>query len=287
MKVLLLGANGQLGKEIQKIADERFTCLTRTDLDITDKVQLINFLTQNNFNIILNCTAYNQVDQAEQEKNLAYLTNAKAVHHLAELCRKSNTLLIHFSTDYVFNGSASKPYLETDVCQPLNYYGYSKHAGEELIRIENGNHIIIRTSWLYSAYNKNFVKTICQHAKAGKDLEVVADQIGTPTRAADLAAFTMHLVNQENANVQETYHFSNLGVASWYDFAHAIVSIKGYGVAVNPTASLELSATQLASKAARPHYSIMSKQKVLNKANFSIPHWYTALQEFLADQPDW
>lgn len=272
MNVLVTGANGQLGSEIQnnthRISNYYFS--DADSLDITDARAIRAFVQQHAINLIVNCAAYTNVDKAEDDCATAEAINHTAVAHLASVCKEFQLPLIHISTDYVFGGTKNTPYRETDATQPLGVYGRTKLAGEQAIQNSGIEHLIIRTSWLYSLrFGNNFVKTIQRLSGERPQLKVVADQVGTPTNAADLANFIVQAI--ENAWYQgkrEVYHFSNEGVCSWYDFAVAIVAATGNTCEVLPCTSAEFP-----SKVTRPSYSVLDKTKLKTDFGYRIPYW--------------
>ena len=272
MNVLVTGANGQLGSEIQnnthRISNYYFS--DADSLDITDAQAIRAFVQQHAINLIVNCAAYTNVDKAEDNCATAEAINHTAVAHLASVCKEFQLPLIHISTDYVFGGTKNTPYRETDATQPLGVYGRTKLAGEQAIQNSGIEHLIIRTSWLYSLrFGNNFVKTIQRLSSERPQLKVVADQVGTPTNAADLADFIVQAI--ENAwyrGKREVYHFSNEGVCSWYDFAVAIVAASGNVCEVLPCTSAEFP-----SKVTRPSYSVLDKTKLKTDFGYRIPYW--------------
>lgn len=272
MNVLVTGANGQLGSEIQnnthRISNYYFS--DADSLDITDARAIRAFVQQHAIDLIVNCAAYTNVDKAEDDCATAEAINHTAVAHLASVCKEFQLPLIHISTDYVFGGTKNTPYSETDATQPLGVYGRTKLAGEQAIQNSGIEHLIIRTSWLYSLrFGNNFVKTIQRLSGERPQLKVVADQLGTPTNAADLADFIVQAI--ENAwyrGKREVYHFSNEGVCSWYDFAVAIVAATGNTCEVLPCTSAEFS-----SKVTRPSYSVLDKTKLKTDFGYRIPYW--------------
>ena len=272
MNVLVTGANGQLGSEIQnnthRISNYYFS--DADSLDITDAQAIRAFVKQHAINLIVNCAAYTNVDKAEDDCATAEAINHTAVAHLASVCKEFQLPLIHISTDYVFGGTKNTPYSETDTTQPLGVYGRTKLAGEQAIQNSGIEHLIIRTSWLYSLrFGNNFVKTIQRLSGERPQLKVVADQVGTPTNAADLADFIVQAI--ENAwyrGKREVYHFSNEGVCSWYDFAVAIVAASGNVCEVLPCTSAEFP-----SKVTRPSYSVLDKTKLKTDFGYRIPYW--------------
>lgn len=272
MNVLVTGANGQLGSEIQnnthRISNYYFS--DADSLDITDAQAICAFVQQHAIDLIVNCAAYTNVDKAEDDCATAEAINHTAVAHLASVCKEFQLPLIHISTDYVFGGTKNTPYRETDATQPLGVYGRTKLAGEQAIQNSGIEHLIIRTSWLYSLrFGNNFVKTIQRLSGERPQLKVVADQVGTPTNAADLADFIVQAI--ENAwyrGKREVYHFSNEGVCSWYDFAVAIVAASGNACEVLPCTSVEFP-----SKVTRPSYSVLDKTKLKTDFGYRIPYW--------------
>ena len=272
MNVLVTGANGQLGSEIQnnthRISNYYFS--DADSLDITDAQAIRAFVQQHAIDLIVNCAAYTNVDKAEDDCATAQAINHTAVAHLASVCKEFQLPLIHISTDYVFGGTKNTPYRETDATQPLGVYGRTKLAGEQAIQNIGIEHLIIRTSWLYSLrFGNNFVKTIQRLSSERPQLKVVADQVGTPTNAADLANFIVQAI--ENAwyrGKREVYHFSNEGVCSWYDFAVAIVAATGNTCEVLPCTSAEFP-----SKVTRPSYSVLDKTKLKTDFGYRIPYW--------------
>lgn len=272
MNVLVTGANGQLGSEIQnnthRISNYYFS--DADSLDITDAQAIRAFVQQHAINLIVNCAAYTNVDKAEDDCATAEAINHTAVAHLASVCKEFQLPLIHISTDYVFGGTKNTPYRETDATQPLGVYGRTKLAGEQAIQNSGIEHLIIRTSWLYSLrFGNNFVKTIQRLSSERPQLKVVADQVGTPTNAADLANFIVQAIeNTWYRGKREVYHFSNEGVCSWYDFAVAIVAATGNTCEVLPCTSAEFP-----SKVTRPSYSVLDKTKLKTDFGYRIPYW--------------
>jgi dTDP-4-dehydrorhamnose reductase len=273
LNILVTGCKGQLGSEFKNLSqdsDFQFTFSDKGDVDITNKAQLISFLKDKSFDVILNCAAYTAVDKAEDEAEKAYLINHLAVRNLVEICREQKIKLIHFSTDYVFDGLNHKPYTETDEVSPQCVYGKSKLAGEQEIIASGIPALVIRTSWLYSGFGKNFVKSMLSLGQAKDSLSIVCDQIGTPTNAKDLAFATLScLTNLGNwKSKTEIYHFSNEGVASWYDFAKEIFDQYAIDCEIEPILSIDYP-----TRASRPHYSVFDKSKFKTDFNFKIKHW--------------
>lgn len=275
--ILITGANGQLGSELKALAPQfknyNFIFTDVEMLDICNHKQVANFIKANQVNTIINCAAYTAVDKAETQEALANSINHLAVVNFAQLAKDNNIKLVHISTDYVFSGTNHKPYTETDVPNPQSVYGKTKLAGEQAMQAINpANSIIIRTSWVYSKFGNNFVKTMLRLGKEREELNVVADQIGTPTHAADLAKTILTILPQINNKTVELYHYANEGVCSWYDFAKAIFEIHNIQVKVTPIVS-EFYPTP----AKRPFYSVLNKEKIKEKYLVNISFWREAL----------
>jgi dTDP-4-dehydrorhamnose reductase len=287
--IVVAGKNGQLGSELQGLApgysNFQFRFFDRNDLDIADANAVKNIFQQYQPQFFINCAAYTAVDKAETEQETAYLMNAASVGNIAKQCRQHHTTLIHISTDYVFNGRGTKPYLPDDATDPVNYYGYTKWLGEQLSINNNPGTIIIRTSWVYSRYGNNFVKTMLRLMKERKEISVVNDQQGSPTYAKDLAATILKIVADVTAkknNRQEIsptllslpaiYHYSNAGIISWYDFAVAIKEIKQLDCLVHP-----IPTSAYPTPAKRPAYSGMDTKKIAEDFNLSIHPWKESL----------
>lgn len=275
--ILITGAKGQLGSEIKKLTQEstanHYFYTDVDELDITNKAAVSTFVADNKIDIIINCAAYTQVDKAEDDHATAFLINTTAPQNLAQVAATSNATLFHISTDYVFDGNHSIPYTETDPTSPLGVYGKSKLHSEELIQLSGCSHIIIRTSWLYSTFGNNFVKTIGRLSKEKEQLKVVFDQVGTPTYAHDLATAILTIINSgQFKNRNQTYHFSNEGVCSWYDFAIAINHFFGHNCNIQPCHS-----TEFPTKVTRPHFSVLDKTKIKEHFGVVVPHWRESL----------
>ncbi len=277
-RVLITGANGQLGSEIRELSPQSKSNFIFTDvvtLDITKKDDIIRFIVKNSIDIIVNCAAYTNVDKAEEEQELADIINRQAVKNLVEVCSDNKVSLIHISTDYVFGGTKNTPYKETDQTSPLGIYGKTKFEGEKAVLGSTINYLILRTSWLYSSYGNNFVKTIKRLSTEKDELRVVFDQVGTPTYAKDLANFIIYIIdNNLLQNRRGVYHFSNEGVCSWYDFAREIICLSDSQCKVTPCYSDEY-----ATKVTRPNYSVLDKTKLRNDFNYQIPYWRDALKK--------
>lgn len=274
---LVTGAKGQLGTELRNLLKEAAVYVDRNELDISSEVAVQNFFKENQFDCIINCAAYNAVDKAEDEPLLADVAN----HSGAKWLAKYGKSIIHISTDYVFDGTQSKPYAETDQPNPVSSYGKSKLAGEQAVMDLAETAVIIRTAWLYSAYGTNFLKTVLRLGKECESLNVVSDQVGTPTFAGDLAKAVVQILPQIQSGKKSIYHFSNEGVCSWYDFAHAIIKIAGLSCRVNPIESKDYP-----TKAIRPFYSVLNKEKIKCDFNLDIPHWRDTLIKVLNEMKE-
>jgi len=276
-KILVTGANGQLGRCLYDVSlrhvEYEFHFKTSSDLDITDKRKLDNLFVNEKYDYCINCAAYTAVDKAESDKENAYLVNAEAVKYIADVCEVNNTILIHISTDFVFDGEVKTLYEEQEKPNPINEYGSSKLKGEEYIQEISKNYFIIRTSWVYSEYGHNFVKTMLRLAKERDQISVVSDQMGSPTYAGDLAEVIIKIVNTESQDYG-LYHYSNEGVASWYDFAKAIFDESNIDIKVKPIKS-----DAYPTPAKRPVFSIMDKSKIKLTLNIEIPYWRDSLKK--------
>lgn len=275
-KVLVTGGNGQLGRAIKDASKKykfEFIYTDTDDFDIADYDQVSDALDKINPDIIINCAAYTAVDNAEEDQDIAFLINTEAVENLASQCYERNIFLIHISTDYVFDGRNFKPYKEHDPTNPLSVYGISKLSGERNMIMASCNGVIIRTSWLYYQNGNNFVSTMLRLADEKKSLNVVCDQIGSPTYAGDLANVIMKIIeNRSLVTDVETYHYSNEGVCSWYDFASAIIDIAEKKCKVMP-----LKSSEYPTRAQRPHYSVLDKSSIKEKFGLTIPNWRDSL----------
>lgn len=287
MNILVTGANGQLGNEIRNLAASSsdnfvFTDVTTSSvsetikLDITDSAKVISMVHDLRVDCILNCAAYTNVDKAEDQEDLAYMINATATNNLAQAAAEANAFLIHISTDYVFGGDSCVPYRETDSVNPTGAYGRTKYAGERFVMESGCRYIIFRTAWLYSPYGNNFVKTIRRLTVERDCLNVVFDQTGTPTCAADLANAIMDIIeNRKYEGKDGIYHFSNEGVCSWYDFAVEIASLSGnFGCHILPCHSDEFP-----SKVKRPSFSVLDKSKYKEVFGMTVPYWKDSLEK--------
>jgi dTDP-4-dehydrorhamnose reductase len=280
-KILVTGSKGQLGNEILFLSkgfkDYKFVFHDIDTLDLTDFEKLEKFFRAQSPDIVINCAAYTAVDKAEEETELAYLLNAEVPEKLAYLTDKFNSYLIHISTDYVFDGRNYRPYKENDLPNPLSVYAKSKHAGEQKV-LQFGNTAIVRTSWLYSRFGNNFVKTMLRLGKERDTLHIVYDQTGTPTNASDLAAAILKLTEyiHRNQHIQGIFHYSNEGVCSWYDFAKEIIEYAGYSCNVLP-----ITTDKYPLPAIRPHYAVLDKSRIKSTLGISIPHWKDSLMTCL------
>jgi dTDP-4-dehydrorhamnose reductase len=280
INILITGSDGQLGEELKIVATKYkdYSCIF-TDigtLDITDNASLKQFFNNHTINYIVNCAAYTMVDKAETDKFSAEKVNVSAVANLVKMANNHQSKLIHISTDYVFDGKANIPYKETSSVNPQSVYGLTKLNGE----IEAQRYIysiILRTSWLYSPFGKNFVKTMLELSKAKNDINVVFDQVGTPTYAADLADVIFSIIDHSIENAKNfkpgIYHYSNEGVCSWYDFAFEIFKLTKSDCKINPVGSSEFPTV-----AKRPNYSVLDKSKIKTTFNLSIPNWRDSLE---------
>ncbi|MCD4789606.1 MAG: dTDP-4-dehydrorhamnose reductase, partial [Bacteroidales bacterium] len=278
MNILITGSKGQLGKSIEKFSPNfgqyKFTYTDFEELDITNYKQLKKFISANEFNVIINCAGYTAVDKAEEEPEKARLLNATAPGYLAKLASEFDITLIHISTDYIFDGKINRPYIESDIPEPLSIYAKTKVEGENQVDANAKKAVIFRTSWLYSEFGNNFVKTIIRLANERDVLNIIDDQVGSPTYASDLAETILKILPELiKINGTEIYHYSNLGKASWYDFAKEIISISELKCKVNPIETKDYPLP-----AARPHYSLMDKQKIINTFGIQIPNWKDSLK---------
>ena len=279
--VLVIGAHGQLASEISVLKDEfqdlkfYFTPSSETDISQMESVRSIIHHTSPHF--IINCGAYTAVDKAESDENRAYQINETGAQNLASLCHENNIFLIHISTDFVFDGTKKSPYIEADPVHPISVYGASKLKGEEAIIKSQCNFTIIRTSWLYSHFGNNFVKTMMRLGAEKSEINVVSDQIGSPTYCRDLARFILTNLHKFSSHNQEIYHFSNEGIASWYEFAEEIMKLNHFSCKVNP-----IPTSEYPTPASRPAYSVMDKTKVKSHFSYAIPHWKESLAQCIA-----
>ncbi len=278
--ILITGSKGQLGSEIQFLSHQfnqfNFIFTDINELDITDKNALNLFFSQNKPQWIINCAAYTAVDKAEDDRDMADKINFEAVENLAKMASEYHAKLVHISTDYVFDGMHYRPYTEFDSENPKSAYGCTKLEGEEAVQQFATEYLIIRTSWLYSVFGNNFVKTMLRLGKERSKLNVVFDQIGTPTNARDLANAILHIIQKATENEsffkKGLYHYSNEGLCSWYDFAKEIMDYAKLSCQVEPILSADYPA-----KAPRPYFSVLDKSKVKKTFDIKIPHWKDSL----------
>jgi len=300
INILVTGSNGQLGSEIKNLTQNlafniqnfNFYFTDKNNLDITNRLKIEEFIIKNKIDIIINCAAYTAVDKAQTEEELANTINNLAVKYLAKISKERDIALIHISTDYVFDGKNYKPYIEADPTNPQSIYGKTKLAGEKaILSIDPPNSLIIRTSWLYSEFGNNFVKTILRLGKEKDSLKVVYDQIGTPTYAKDLAKVILQIIQNSKLvrvkqqlrtkedkiqNSTQIYHYSNEGVCSWFDFAKEIIKMANIKCKVKPIQTKEYP-----TPADRPHYSLLNKAKIKNDFGIDIPYWKDSLYQCL------
>ena len=283
MFILVTGASGQLGKSIKSLVERdnvshSFTFVTREKLDFFSLSNIQNYFKAHKFDLIINCAAYTAVDRAEYYKEEANMINHLAVKQIAEIAKSNNIKLIHISTDFVFDGFKNQPYFESDTASPLNVYGKTKLAGENaVLSTMNFNAIIIRTSWVYSEYGNNFVDTILKLVKNSNELNVVSDQIGTPTYASDLGTAILNIIRSEKFNrnklKSQIYHYSNKGFCNWHDFAKEIINILGSNCILNSIKTEDYPTT-----AKRPRSTVMSTDKISQEFGLKINFWKDSLK---------
>ncbi|RKF02802.1 dTDP-4-dehydrorhamnose reductase [Tenacibaculum lutimaris] len=280
MNILVTGASGQLGSEIKELSlnytSFKFFFEDSKSLDITNADLVANYIEKNKIDRVINCAAYTNVDEAEEALEEAEKVNVFGVENLVNSIKSRGGKLIHISTDYVFNGESFLPYKEEDNVAPLGVYGNTKRRGEEIVESSLIEAIVIRTSWVYSSYGNNFVKTMMRLGEEKESLGVIYDQIGTPTYARDLAKVCLHIIslNRKIDRDSKIYHFSNEGVASWYDFAKAIMEFGNISCVINP-----IEAKDYKTLAKRPHYSVLNKQKIKSDFTINIPYWRDSLKK--------
>lgn len=281
MKILVTGANGQLGNEVRRILEEKVPGITDYSdidtLDITDPKAVSETIERNEYSHIINCAAFTAVDKAESEQTLCYKINADAVQNIASAASKTGAKIIHISTDYVFDGKTYRPYNETDKVNPVSAYGNSKRKGEMVLLSLCPDSVILRTAWLYSPYGHNFVKTMMRLGVEQSELRVVYDQIGTPTYSADLAQ-AIYTILSARQWVPGIYHFSNEGVCSWYDLTKAIHRIAG----INSCHITPVTTDDYPTAATRPHFSVLDKSKIKSTFGIEIPYWEESLEKCIA-----
>ena len=279
MKILVTGSGGQLGSEIQDLISQfpsfKFTFSDYPEMDITDKESLGVAFAEGQFDYCINCAAFTAVDKAEEDKEKCDAINVTGSKNLAELCQEHNVTLFHISTDFVFDGTSCKPLKEDQPTAPVNYYGVSKLNGEHEVTSALTKYFIFRTSWLYSTFGNNFVKTMIKLSESRDELNIIVDQIGSPTYARDLALSILEIIDS-GSEEYGLYHYSNQGVASWYDFTCAIFEYKSIATKVHP-----IPTEKYPTPAARPHYSVMDKSKFEEIFQKNIPHWRDSLKACL------
>jgi dTDP-4-dehydrorhamnose reductase len=278
-RVLVTGKNGQLGLSIAKIAQDYpqydMTFVGRDQLDLSQSQTIIEYFQSKTFNVIINCAAHTAVDKAESDPEIAIQVNYLAVKQMAKIAKDQNAILIHIITDYVFNGKNHKPYVETDPVDPINLYGQTKLKGEQSIYIIQPKGMVIRTSWLYSEFGDNFVKTMLRLGKERENLDVIYDQVGSPTFAGDLAKAIFDMLSrhfQFGKESLQTFHFSNEGICSWYDFAKTIFELSNIHCRVNP-----IETKDYPTPAKRPHYSVLNKLKIRQGYMLEFSYWKDSL----------
>lgn len=283
-RILVTGANGQLGNEMRLLAAQfpRFTFdfTDIAELDLCNPEMVLDYCTRTKPSYIINCAAYTAVDKAEDDTDLCYKVNRDAVSNIARAATAVNAKVLHVSTDYVFDGTNHSPYVESDPVCPASVYGKSKLGGEKVLLASCPDAVIIRTSWLYSTFGNNFVKTMIKLGKEREKLTVIFDQVGTPTYAGDLASALMQIVvaSEKGAFVPGIYHFSDEGVCSWYDFTISIHKLAG----ITTCQVLPIETKDYPAKAARPAYSVLNKSKIKAVYGITIPHWETSLADCIA-----
>ena len=281
-RILLIGSQGQIGSELRQSLTGlgELTALNRQDLDLSESGAVSQAIAQIRPDVIINAAAYTAVDKAETEKELAFVVNTIAPKVMAESAAKLNAKLLHISTDYVFDGQQNTPYTEQDPPNPLGCYGQSKLAGEAHIRQNCDRHIILRTAWVYGVYGQgNFVKTMLRLGKEHETISVVYDQVGSPTWAKDIADFMVHLLQSDTVG---TYHFTNSGLASWFDFAVAIFEeARKIGFPLKVEQVLPIPTSAYPTPAQRPAYSVLANQKITDLVKRVSPYWRHSLREML------
>ncbi|TYA52215.1 dTDP-4-dehydrorhamnose reductase [Formosa maritima] len=282
-QVLVTGANGQLAKTLRDRYIKNnlaldFLFVSKAELDITNKAQLKDLFNHHHFDYCINCAAYTAVDKAESDNETAYSVNVNGSKYLAEVCQLHQTTLIHISTDFVFDGTSKFPYKETDTTKPLSVYGITKLKGEQAIIKNLEKYFIIRTSWLYSEYGHNFMKTMLRLAQEKDQLHVVSDQIGTPTYTGDLIEVIFKLIISRNENYG-IYHFSNSGETNWFDFAKAIFEYSHIKTELKP-----IPTEAYPTSAKRPQYSVLDTTKIKSTLDICIPNWKDTLKVVLSNR---
>jgi len=284
--ILVTGSNGQVGTELQHLAkkysDFTFTFVDLADLDITDNNAVYDFINGGDFNYIINCAAYTAVDKAETDEELAYKVNAEGAKNIAQAAVIRNIQMIHISTDYVYHNGLERPLLETDETNPQSVYAKTKLQGDQFVQMMMPSSMVIRTSWVYSSFGHNFVKTMLRLGRDRDELGIVSDQIGTPTYARDLSKAILDIIfKMENGDLvdgkmQGVFHYSNEGITHWAEFAEAIFRLENINCKVN-----QIGTADYPTPASRPPYSLLDKTKIKSTFDISIPHWEDSLKECL------
>ena len=281
MKILVTGANGQLGKEFKNNiskSQHEFYFTDLDELDITKKNEILNCVKNHKINMIINCAAYTNVNKAEINKKQANEVNVNAVRNLIEVCEEKKIKMIHFSTDYVYNSENLIPASEDSNINPINYYGFSKREGEKIIENSSSKSIIIRTSWLYSKYGNNFVKSMIQKGENGDKIYVINDQFGCPTYSKDLVDCTLNIIDSNKFNKHKVYNFSNEGFTNWFEFTKKIFELKKITCEIIPVDSNSYETT-----VTRPKFSVTDKSRIKDIFNVKIRSWDEALEEFIVN----
>ncbi|BDS12558.1 dTDP-4-dehydrorhamnose reductase [Aureispira anguillae] len=281
MKILVTGANGQVGSELQALATQypifSFVFVDKDQLDICDAALVAAFFEQTAFDYCINCAAYTAVDKAESDEAMAELINVAGSKNLALACQKHQVRFVQISTDYVYHNSQNTPFKEEDLTSPQSVYGKTKLAGEIVALDNNPETLVIRTSWVYSSFGNNFVKTMLRLGRDRDQLTVIFDQIGSPTYARDLAKAILDIIQQQPSNFRGIYHYSNEGVCSWYDFATAIFELEAVDCSVSP-----IETKDYPTPAQRPPFSLLNKHKIKDTFGLQIPYWRDSLKDCLA-----
>lgn len=283
MKVIVTGRGGQVALELEKIHsnNKNWIFLSKEDLNISNLQSVKEYLNDKSIRYVVNCAAYTNAEQAEKEKSSAFNTNAIGPKNLAQVCNLYSINLLHISTDYVFNGLKEMPYVESDLPDPLNFYGISKHQGEKNILESNAKSVIIRTSWVYSVHSNSFVKSMLELAKTKKSLKIVCDQYGSPTSAKELATIISKVISSKEYKWKkggEIFHFSSNGKCSWYDFAYEIFKIKNIDITLE-----KISLKEYPTNFVRPKYSALNNEKISNKFGLKINDWKHTLNTILSN----
>ena len=279
MKVLVTGANGQLGQEFKNNIYKSYYEFYFTDeneLDIINKNHVLSYVLDNKIDLIINCAAYTNVNESETNKNQAVKVNCDAVKNLIEICEEKKLKMIHFSTDYVYNSDNLNPIKEDSNINPINFYGISKREGEKIIEKSSSDSIIIRTSWLYSMYGNNFVKTMIKNGENADKVYVINDQFGCPTYSKDLVDCTLNIIASNKFNKHKVYNFSNEGFTNWYEFTKKIFELKKITCDIIPVDSNNYKTTAI-----RPKFSVTDKSRIKDIFNITIRNWDEALKEFI------